>query len=99
MLPGEHFITFTQSFLEIQCLTRWNSDFFFHIKLATLHKSWSTYRPRELEGNGDLPGIVVPVLDGFLAAPELKSIPTDNLSSFRAVGALSIGRDLRLVFL
>ncbi len=75
----------------------------FHIKLANLHlhkvTPWSTYRPRELEGNDDLPGVVVPVLSGFLAALELKSIPTDNLSSFRAVGARSIGRDLRLIFL
>lgn len=58
-----------------------------------------TYRPRELEGYDDLPGLIVPVRSGLLAALELKSIPTDNLSSFRAVCARSVGRDLRLVFL
>lgn len=59
----------------------------------------STYRPRELEGNSDFPGVVVPVQSTFLSALELNSIPTDNLCSFRAVGARSTGRDLRLVFL
>lgn len=71
----------------------------YHINVANFHQTRSTYRPRELEGNLDLPDIVVPVLSRFLSAFELKSIPTDNLCSFRAVGARSISRDLRLVFL
>lgn len=78
---------------EIQLLTTYTT---LHLHTETLG---STYRPRELEGDDDLPGVIVPVLSGFLSALELKSIPTDNLSSFRAVGARPASRDLRLVFL
>lgn len=70
-----------------------------HLVTSVKYQSGPTHRPRELEGNDDLPGLVVPVLAALLAAFEVKSIPTDNLSSFPAVVARSIGRDLRLVFL
>lgn len=59
----------------------------------------STYRPGELEGDDDLPSLVVAVRSALLASLKVKSISTENLGSFRAVRARSDRHDLGLVFL
>lgn len=58
-----------------------------------------SYRPRELEVDDGLPGLAAPARSAPLAASELKSIPTENLSSLPAVRARPAGRHVRLVFL